>query len=111
MNNERRLILMLRACWLLQEWPDRFIECCHSAHLSWSRITEYPDLLPFWLEAAISQLDQRVYSPAQPEVLAVAAYLASHGQEVTWEALSEVLGVQRDWAKRLVKMVKCQDFL
>lgn len=110
LNSDRRLILMLRACWLLQEWPDRFIECCHVAHLTRSRIAEFPDLLPFWLEAAISQLDQRVYSPTQPEVVAAAAYLASHGEEVRWEALSEVLGVQRDWAKRLVKMVKRQDF-
>ncbi|KPY65213.1 TniQ protein [Pseudomonas syringae pv. spinaceae] len=102
---ERRLILLLRACWLLQEWPDRFIDSCNTAHLSRSRITEYPDLLPYWLEDAISRIDQRVYSPTQQEVLEAAAYLVRRGEEVSWQTLSEVLGVQRDWAKKLVKMV------
>ncbi|HBP6163710.1 TPA: hypothetical protein L6A15_28240 [Pseudomonas aeruginosa] len=106
LRSERRLTLMLRAAWLLQEWPDRFIEACHVAHLSRSRISEYPDLLPFWVEDAVSRLDQRVYSPNQQEVLAAAAYLTSQGDQVNWETLGEVFGVQRDWAKRLVKMTR-----
>ncbi|WP_095159877.1 TniQ family protein [Pseudomonas sp. Irchel 3E13] len=106
LRSERRLTLMLRAAWLLQEWPDRFIEACHVAHLSRSRITEYPDLLPFWLEEAISRLDQRIYSPNQQEVLAAAAYLVRKGEQVSWEALGELFGVQRDWAKRLMKMTR-----
>ncbi|MFJ3483870.1 TniQ family protein [Pseudomonas sp. NPDC090202] len=105
LRSERRLILMLRAAWLLQDWPDRFIEACHVARLSRSRITELPDLLPFWLEDVISRLDQRVYSPNQQEVLAAVAYLTKQGEQVRWQGLSEVLGVRRDMAKRLMKMV------
>ncbi len=102
LHSERRLWLMLRACWMLQEWPTRFIECCRAANLSRSRITELPDQLPFWLETATSQLDQRVYSPTQLEVVAAVVYLSSHGQEVGWQALSGLLGVKRDRAKRLM---------
>ena len=109
LDSERRLILMLRSCWLLQHWPDRFVECCRGAHLSRSRITECPDLLPFWLETAIFPLDQRAYSPPDTEVFAAACYLISQGQEVRWETLSEVLGVQRDWAKRLLRKVTLQN--
>lgn len=101
---DRRLALMLRAAWLLQDWPERFVEACHVANLSRSRITEYPDLLPFWLEEAMSRLDQRVYVPSQQEVIAAAAYLTSHGSEVNWETLSEIFGLHRDTAIRMIKV-------
>ena len=106
LRSERRLILMLRACWLLQEWPDRFVDGCQAVRLSRSRITEYPDLLPFWLEEAISRLDQRVYSPTQQEVLEAAAYLVRQGEQVSWETLSVMFGMKRDRAKHLMQMLK-----
>ncbi len=99
----RRLQLMLRACWLLQDWPARFVECCRGAHLSRSRITEFPDQLPFWLETGISQLDQRIYTPNHEEMTAAAAYLAGQGQQLSWQSMKELFDVHKDCAKRLCK--------
>lgn len=101
MDAGRRLQLMLRACWLLQDWPARFVECCREARLSRSRITEFPDQLPFWLAAGISQLDQRAYYPNQEEIAAAAAYLAGQGEEFTWQSITKLFAVQKDCAKRL----------
>lgn len=101
MDVDRRLQLMLRACWLLQDWPARFVECCRAAHLSRSRITEFPDLLPFWLESGVLQLDQRVYTPSEEEVVTAVAYLSREHQQVCWQSLTELLGVRQGCAKRL----------
>lgn|SRR3990167_6125261 len=106
MDVERRLQLMLRACWLLQDWPARFVECCRVAHLSRSRITEFPDQLPFWFDAGISQLDQRVYSPSEEEVTTAIACLSNHGRQPSWRSIAELFLVRPGCSKRLYKVWK-----
>ncbi|NKF25534.1 TniQ family protein [Pseudomonas sp. BGM005] len=101
---ERRLKLVLRACWLLQEWPDRFVFCCRAMGMSRSRTTELPGLLPYWLETVLSNhLDLRVYFVSEQEVCEAANYLVAHGQVVTLETLQPLLGQQRDATRRLLK--------
>lgn len=101
---DRRLQLMLRASWLLQDWPDRFVGCCREAGLTRSRITELPDLLPFWLESTLTEyLDSRIYSPSDQEIAEAASYLIMHGQEVTWHSLGQMVGLHRDSARRSLK--------
>lgn len=97
----RRLQLLLRACWLLQDWPSRFVESCRRAHLSRSRITEFPDRLPFWLERGISQLDQRIYSPNHDELTAAATYLCGRREQLSWQTMRDLFDVHKDCAKRL----------
>ncbi|MDT4811007.1 TniQ [compost metagenome] len=101
MDVDRRLQLMLRACWLLQDWPTRFVESCRGAHLSRSRMPEVADQLPFWFESGVSQLDQRVYFPSDEEITAAVAYLVCHHRRVTWQSMVELLSVNRDCAKRI----------
>ncbi|HBN8384874.1 TniQ family protein [Pseudomonas nitroreducens] len=101
---ERRLQLVLRACWLLQEWPERFVRCCRTMGMSRSRTTELPGMLPYWLETVLSNhLDLRVYFVSEQEVSEAANYLAAHGQEVALDTLMPLLGQQRDATRRLFK--------
>lgn len=100
----RRLGLIIRACWLLQEWPERFVYCCRAMGMSRSRTTEFPGQLPYWLETVLSNhLDLRVYSVSEQEVSEAAKYLITHGREVTLETLMPLLGQQRDATRRLFK--------
>lgn len=101
----RRLHLLLCACWLIQNWPDRFVTSCRTAGLSRSRILEEPDASPYWLEAALSNyLDNRTYSPNQEKFLQAAAYLVSNGLQLSTQNVMRVLGVQRDAARRMIKI-------
>lgn len=101
---ERRLKLVLRACWLLQEWPERFVCCCRAMGMSRSRTTELPGLLPYWLETVLTNhLDLRIYFVSEQEVSEAANYLVAHGQEVTLDTLLPLLGQQRDATRRLFK--------
>jgi len=106
---DRRLKLVLRACWLLQEWPDRFVRCCRAMGMSRSRTTELPGTLPYWLETVLSNyLDQRIYFVSEQEVSAAAEYLISHGRQVSLETLMSLLGQQRDATRRLFKQWRGQ---
>lgn len=101
---DRRLELVLRACWLLQQWPERFVCCCRDMGMSRSRTTELPEALPYWLETVLSNyLDLRIYSVSEQEVSAAADYLISHGREVSLDTLMPLLGQQRDATRRLFK--------
>lgn len=104
MDVDRRLQLTLRACWLLMDWPERFIGCCREAQLSRCRIAETPDLLPYWVETVISQLDQRTYLPTEREITVAAKYLLTQGRGVCWQSLGELFGVSRDSAKRIMAL-------
>lgn len=101
---DSRLALVLRACWLLQEWPERFVRCCRAMGMSRSRVAELPGTLPYWLETVLlDHLDFRTYIISEQEVSEVANYLIAHGKEVTLDALMPLLGQQRDATRRLFK--------
>lgn len=101
---DSRLKLVLRACWLLQEWPERFVRCCRAMGMSRSRVAELPGTLPYWLETVLlNHLDFRTYIVSEQEVSEVANYLIAHGKEVTLDALMPLLGQQRDATRRLFK--------
>ncbi len=101
---QRRLSLLLHACWLLQNWPEHLVYACRKAGLSRSRIAEQPDQLPFWLEAALlDHLDNRTYSPTPCEIDAAAQFLVRRDGQATWQSLGQALGLQRDATKRALQ--------
>lgn len=105
LDTNTRLHLLLCACWLIQFWPDRFVRSCRAAGLSRSRILEEPDASPFWLESVLStHLDNRTYSPSQEEFTQASAYLLSRGLDLTTQNIVELLGIQRDAARRIIKV-------
>lgn len=84
--------LILAALWLLQEWPDRFIEVCNKARM-WQSWLLCGKQLPWWFESvAKSRLDRAKYVPNSEEAARAAEYLKRHGVPVTKQAVGKLLG-------------------
>lgn len=100
----QRFKLVVTCLWLLHEWPNRFVTVLQDSHLSRSRITEYPEELPFWLLNVLNDhLDFRIYVPSVEEVMSVKSYLISSGQNVTLRAIAGLLGVGAEHVRPLVR--------
>lgn len=96
-----RLKLMLAACWLLGDWPKRFVSICNDTQLTRSRLIEDPRNLPFWIaRVAEADLDHRPYCPNSDEIYAAARYLQVRGVPLTRHSLAELMGLSRDRARQ-----------
>lgn len=103
----QRFKLVVTCLWLLHDWPNRFVTVLQDSHLSRSRITEYPEELPFWLLNVLNDhLDFRIYVPSVEEVMSVKSYLISSGQNVTLRAIAGLLGVGVEYVRPLVRSIQ-----
>ena len=102
---EERHWLVLMALWLLQDWPDRFIDTCQAARM-WQSWLLGGELQPWWFERVVKdQLDRSIYCPNADEAKNAAKYLACQGVAITGHSVGQVLGgcnhqVTRDYAVR-----------
>lgn len=99
LSAQERLKLLLAATWLLDDWPNRFVELCIQTRFTRSRMAEDLHSLPFWLACVIDEyLDCRPYIPSDHEIIAAGNYLHAHEQPVSSSTLGQLLGLSRDMA-------------
>lgn len=88
--------------WLLQTWPNNFIECAKEAKLSSSYFKSYREPLPYWISMPIKwYLDRTWYVPNKLEIQAVRCYLDRNRLPVSRNNVSKWLG--RWYVTRLKK--------
>jgi len=98
--DERRMLLNM-ACYLLEEWPDRFVAVCKATR-AWSA-TLLRDLepAPFWYWSVIHEhLYRYSYRPSDKEIDSAVRHLRKSGQALNKKVLSRSLGVTAVHRKR-----------
>lgn len=104
-----RLKLLLATMWMLEDWPNQFLQLCSSAHFTRSRLTDYFPSIPFWLASVVDRhLDTRPYLPGVGEIVEAGNYLIAHSMNVTSMSLAELLNLKRDVARRAHKIWQLQ---
>lgn len=89
---EERHWLLLMALWLLQDWPERFIETCQAARM-WQSWLLAGELLPWWFVRVVKdKLDRSIYCPNDEEANSVAEYLMRRGQALSRHSIGQLLG-------------------
>ncbi len=89
---EERHWLLLMALWLLQDWPERFIETCQAARM-WQSWLINGEPAPWWFERVVKdRLDRSIYRPNAQEARCAAEYLARKGEAVTRHSVGLLLG-------------------
>lgn len=102
-----RLNLLLTVCWLMEDWPYRFVAACSKANFTRSRVAEEVRTLPFWIARVADEfLDNRVLMPSRLEVQSACVYLMSSHREVSPQSLGALLGLSRDAAIASYKLWK-----
>lgn len=102
-----RLNLLLTVCWLLEDWPCRFVTACSKANFTRSRLAEQIRALPFWLSGVADEfLDNRIFVPSQRELESAFTYLMYSNQDISPQSLGALLGLSRDAAKASYKLWK-----
>lgn len=96
LNATTRLDFLWSACWLLEDWPNRFLDACAASNLSRSYCSENLRTLPFWLAQVIDlHLDRRPYQLTASEVISAGRYMTSQNIDVTPASLRKTLGLSR----------------
>lgn len=89
---EERHWLVLMALWLLQEWPDRFVEVCQAARM-WQSWLLSGEQFPWWFERVVKhRLDQSIYQPNPEEASCAAGYLTGRGIPLSRNSIEQFLG-------------------
>lgn len=89
---EERHWLVLSALWLLQEWPERFVDTCQAARM-WQSWLLRGESFPWWFEHVVKErLDQSIYRPNADEVKSIVEWLTRSGHPVTRESVGQLLG-------------------
>lgn len=92
-----RYWLIIVAYWLLQQWPQRFVDINLDAGMSSAWVLR-GECLPWWFEQTVrTNLNCAVYVPCVEELASVADFLKAQGRQVSIGAISRVLG-GRDYA-------------
>ncbi|MHB2008828.1 MAG: TniQ family protein [Acidobacteriaceae bacterium] len=89
-----RYVLMKLLVRVMANWPWRFCEYCHRAHLSRSELIDYRRPCPYWLESEMKwRLNNHSYHPSVAERQAVKGYLSAHGMSCSANNVARWLGV------------------
>lgn len=89
---EERHWLLLMALWLLQDWPDRFVETCQAARM-WQSWLLAGESLPWWFVRVLKErLDHSIYCPNDEEASSAAEYLMRRGQVLSRHSIGQLLG-------------------
>lgn len=89
-----RLKLMLAACWLIEDWPTRFVHMCREAEIARYRVVYGGLQLPFWFSSVLDEhLDNRPYVHSHIEIVQAGCYLQGLDPLVTPRRFRDLLGL------------------
>lgn len=104
---KQRFHITTMACWLIVDWPHRFIEMSQRKLLFRSAISDDfgKDKLPYWIEKEIRlHLSNQVYMPSDREVAEAILHLKKSNMPVNASSIGRLMGVSIDAAtNRLLK--------
>ena len=84
--------LIQMSLWMLQEWPDRFIQLCASAKM-WQSWLLKGETFPWWFESSVKErLDRSLYTPNAEEAASAENYLVRRNLSVSRHSVGRLLG-------------------
>lgn len=93
--------LIERAVWLLDEWPERFVDVCRRQRILSSALLHDLVDAPFWYWDVVMR---EMYRPdrvvSEEEIRAAIKYMKKHGMLINQQRLSRLLGVSEVFRKR-----------
>lgn len=97
--------MLVKAVWLLDEWPNRFLEVCERQKLFSSVLLKDLEEAPFWYWKVIMEA---LYHPGsivtEVEIQEAVRFMKSHGIPTSEFSLSKMLGVRQVFRKRTMKL-------
>lgn len=97
--------MLIKAAWLLEDWPHRFIAICGRQKLFSSSLLKDLEDAPFWYWRVVME---KLYYPDKvitvEEILKATEFMEKRGMPVSELSLSKMLGVRQVFRKRSVKM-------
>lgn len=93
--------LIEKAVWLLDEWPERFVDVCRRQNILSSPLLHDLVDAPFWYwDVVIWELYRPDRVVSEEEIRAAIAYMEGHGMQVNQQRLSRLLGVHQVFRKK-----------
>jgi hypothetical protein len=93
------------AVWMLNEWPQRFIDICERQKLFSSALLKDLEQAPFWFWRIVVEC---LYNPdtvvTTEEIQEAAKFMKNQGTSVSDASLSRILGVRQLFRKRSMKL-------
>lgn len=93
--------MLVKAAWLLDEWPQRFVEICQRQKLFSSVLLKDFEQAPFWYWQVVGE---KLFHPdkvvTNGEINEAAKHLANNNLLVSEASLSKLLGVNQVFRKR-----------
>lgn len=93
--------MLIKAIWLLNEWPHRFIDVCERKRFFSSALLRDFEQAPFWYWKIVME---RLYHPdsivTAEEIMEAAEFMERRGMPVSEFSLSRMLGVSQVFRKR-----------
>jgi hypothetical protein len=100
-ETRRRLLAIGR--YMLEDWPDRFVEFCEANRVWSSTLLRDLDDVPYWYWRVVTKhLYRYSYCPSDEEIDSAVAYLRGHNQPLNKKSISRLLGVTAVHRKRRV---------
>lgn len=97
----RRLLAIAR--YMLEGWPDRFVEFCEANRVWSSTLLRDLDDVPYWYWHVVTEhLYRHSYCPSDEEIDSAVAYLRGRNQPLNKKSISRLLGVTAVHRKRRV---------
>lgn len=98
-SSEVRHTIITNAQWLLDGWPDRFVETCDRAKLSRAEFGGPDNCSPAWFDEVVKrQLAKAVNWITREDVGTAIAEIEAKGLAVSKNALRRRLGITESWA-------------
>lgn len=98
---EARCLLVWMACWILKEWPERFVWFCREHALFSSDLLRDMNNPPFWYWHIVIE---NLYHPdtvvTVEEIRGAVRFMVKRGMSLSESSLSEMLGVRQVFRKR-----------
>lgn len=110
LNIDTRRRLLTIACYMLEDWPDRFVEYCE-ANRVWSlTLPQEMDDVPYWYwRVVIKHLYRYPHSPSNEEIDSAVAYLRARNQPLNKKSISRLLGATDVRRERTIWKPKWDD--
>lgn len=100
-DTRRRLLAVAR--YMLEDWPERFVEFCEANRVWSSTLLRDIRDVPYWYWRVVTKhLYRYSYCPSDEEIDSAVAYLRSQNQPLNKKTISRLLGVTDVRRKRRV---------
>jgi hypothetical protein len=97
--------MLFYAVWMLNEWPQRFIDICECQKIFSSALLKDLEQAPFWFLRIVVEC---LYNPdivvTTEEIQEAAKFMINQGISVSEASLSRMLGVRQLFRKRSMKL-------